>query len=102
MKSIVVGYGVQGHKRRNFAGPDYVGCVDPVSPEADYKSIGDVPLASYDAALVCVPDEPKFELLSYLLGNGKHVLVEKPLWVEKADGIARLEALARKIGRAHV
>jgi len=98
MRSIVVGYGVQGHKRRKFAGPDYAGCVDPVSPEADYKSIEDVPLASYDAALVCVPDEPKFELLSYLLGNGKHVLVEKPLWVEKAGGIGRLEALAKSKG----
>lgn len=98
MKSIVVGYGVQGHKRRSFAGADYAGCVDPVSPEADYKSIEDVPLASYDAALVCVPDEPKYDLLSYLLGNGKHVLVEKPLWVAKADGIARLEALANSKG----
>ena len=96
MKSIVVGYGVQGHKRRTFAGADYAGCVDPVSPEADFKSIEDVPLASYDAALVCVPDQPKFDLLSYLLDHGKHVLVEKPLWVEASDGIARLEALAKQ------
>ena len=106
MKSIVVGYGVQGHKRRNFAGPDYVGCVDPVSPEADYKSIGDVPLASYDAALVCVPDEPKFELLSYLLGNGKHVLVEKPMALSLAEADQMIAACQQSgthllIGHSH-
>ena len=56
MKSIVVGMGVQGHKRRTFAGTDYAGCVDPVSPEADFKSIEDVPLASFDAALALKPD----------------------------------------------
>ena len=32
----------------------------------------DVPLDLYDAALVCVPDEPKILLLEYLLRHGKH------------------------------
>ena len=42
----------------------------------------DVPLDDYDAVLACIPDEPKIEMLDYLLGNGKHVLVEKPLWAD--------------------
>lgn len=98
MRVIVVGLGVQGHKRRRFAGDDYVASVDPVNPEADYRDLADVPLADYDAALCCVPDEPKVELLSYLLANRKHVLVEKPLWAAKGVEIERLQALARNAG----
>ena len=95
MRCIVVGLGVQGYKRCQFAGSDFVGSVDPVNPEATYKSVGDVPLGDYDAALCCIPDDPKLEVLDYFLRNGKHVLVEKPLWVPRADDIDRLENLAR-------
>ncbi len=97
-RALVVGLGVQGHKRRRFAGDDYVGCVDPLHAEADWKDIRDVPLDSYDCALTCVPDEPKIELLTYLLGNGKHVLVEKPLWATRDGDIEKLQALARENG----
>ena len=95
MRVLVVGLGVQGHKRRKIAGAECVATVDPVAAEADYRSLAEVPLADYDAALCCIPDEPKLELLSFLLGNGKHVLVEKPLWVPAEGDIERLEALAR-------
>jgi predicted dehydrogenase len=96
MKVVIVGLGVQGQKRRRFAGCDYVAGVDPFKPEADYRSIEEVPLGAYDAALCCIPDAPKREVLSYLLGNGKHALVEKPLWTERIDEIADLEALANR------
>ena len=98
MKAIIVGLGVQGHKRRKFAGSDYVASVDLVNREAEYRTVEDVPLSSYDAALVCVPDEPKVEVLSYLLKNGKHVLVEKPLWAADDRQIGTLEQLARAKG----
>jgi predicted dehydrogenase len=42
-----------------------------------------------------VPDEPKFDLLRYFVQNGKHVLVEKPLWTPQVSDIAGLEQLAR-------
>lgn len=95
MRAIVVGLGVQGYKRRKFAGAEYVAAIDPVNPEADFKSVADVPLESYDSALVCVPDEPKVELLRYLLSHGKHVLIEKPLWAERDEDISALESIAR-------
>jgi scyllo-inositol 2-dehydrogenase (NADP+) len=98
MKAIVVGLGVQGHKRRKFAGADYVASVDPVNKEAEYRAVEDVPVSSYDTALVCIPDEPKIEVLTYLLKNGKHVLVEKPLWVLDDRQIEKLEQLARAKG----
>ena len=96
MRVIVAGLGVQGYKRRKHAGKDFVASVDPVNQEAEYRNIADVPLNSYDAVLACIPDEPKVELLSYALSNGKHVLVEKPLWAASDEEIIELEQLARK------
>lgn len=95
MRVIVVGLGVQGHKRRKFSGKEFIAAVDPVHAEARYRNLSDVPLADFDAALVCTPDEPKIELLSYLLGNGKHVLVEKPLWASDESEILQLQELAQ-------
>jgi scyllo-inositol 2-dehydrogenase (NADP+) len=69
--------------------------VDPAVAQADYRSVDQVPLADYDAALVCVPNAAKVELLRYFLENGKHVLVEKPLWASQDSDIAALEQLAR-------
>ena len=98
MRAIVVGYGVQGKKRLRVAGPDAAGVVDPIAAEANWRDIREAPLDSYDAALVCTPDEPKIELLSYLLGNGKHVLVEKPLHAKNERELDELEATARRTG----
>ncbi len=98
MRVIVVGLGVQGYKRRKFADREFVAAVDPANKEAEYRAVEDVPTTSYDAALVCIPDEPKIEVLTYLLSNGKHVLVEKPLWAADDRQIERLEQLARTRG----
>lgn len=95
MRIIIVGLGVQGHKRRHFAGKDFVASVDPVNPDADVRDLQDIPLSSYDAVLACIPDQPKYDLLRHLLSNGKHVLVEKPLWTETDEQILELQALAR-------
>lgn len=98
MKVIVVGYGVQGHKRFKVAGADAVGIVDPVAPEANWRRLEDVPADRFDAAIVCTPDAPKIELLRYLLERGKHVLVEKPLFAASGDDLRALEALAQRTG----
>lgn len=98
MKVIVVGYGVQGHKRFKVTGEDAVGIVDPVAPEANWRRLEDVPADRFDAAIVCTPDTPKIELLRYLLERGKHVLVEKPLFAASGDELRALEALARRTG----
>src|SRR5476651_2615442 len=95
MRVVIAGLGVQGHKRRKFAGADYVASVDPVNAEADYKLLADVPLDKYDAVLACIPDRPKLEMLTYCVDNGKHVLIEKPLWVKREDDVAALERRAR-------
>ncbi len=95
MRVVIAGLGVQGRKRRAVAGSDVAAVVDPVQEDADYRHISDVPLADYDAALLCTPDDVKIELIAYLLANGKHVLVEKPLMAEDDADLAALAALAR-------
>jgi predicted dehydrogenase len=96
LRVVVVGLGVQGHKRRAVAGSDVVAVVDPVHPEANYRALADVPLDAYDAALICTPDETKIELLRHLLTHRKHVLVEKPLLAESGAALEELAALARE------
>jgi scyllo-inositol 2-dehydrogenase (NADP+) len=98
MRVIVIGYGVQGKKRRRVAGTDCAGIVDPVANDAGWRHVPDVPLDRYDAALVCTPDEPKIEILTHLLGHGKHALVEKPLHASAEGELRKLEALARDSG----
>lgn len=98
MKAIVVGLGIQGQKRRAVAGADVVGTVDPHRDGVDGKNVEDVPLDRYDAALVCTPDGPKVELLTYLLGHGKHVLVEKPLVAADNADLEMLKALSVRTG----
>lgn len=94
MRIIVVGYGVQGVKRARVAGSACVALVDTVHPDATYKSLEEVPLDLFDAALVCTPDAAKFEILRYLLKNNKHVLVEKPLLSPSNAQLKTLKLLA--------
>lgn len=98
MRVIVVGLGVQGNKRCAVAGKEVVATVDPVHPEATYRSLADVPFGRYDAALVCTPDDAKVELLTHLLNNGKHLLVEKPLLASDNQTLEALATIARSKG----
>lgn len=96
MRVVVVGLGIQGKKRLAIAGSDAVATVDTAAPNAMFRTLADVPLASYDAALVCTPDEAKIELLTHLLANGKHVLVEKPLLAPDNSALEKLAATAKR------
>lgn len=95
MRAIIVGLGIQGKKRRTVAGSDVVATVDSQAA-ADFRDVQAVPLASYDAALVCTPDSAKIPILEYLLRNRKHVLVEKPLVSEDEGELTRLRDLAQE------
>jgi len=94
MRVVVVGLGVQGQKRLAVAGSEVVATVDPVSVDAHYRFIQDVPLDFYDAALLCIPDAPKIEVIIYLLTNHKHVLVEKPLFATDTTQLKLLKNLS--------
>lgn len=96
MRVVVVGLGVQGVKRKNIAGTECIATVDPVNLQADYRDIQQIAIDSYDGVLLCVPDNPKYDLIKFALENNKHVLVEKPLWCATSEQIKELESLAIK------
>jgi predicted dehydrogenase len=96
VRVIVAGLGVQGAKRCRIAGTECVGTVDPSVEDADYEDITEVPLDSYDAALLCVPDAPKVGLAGWLADRGKHVLVEKPLCAPEDAELEDLQERARR------
>ena len=65
-------------------------------PEATlFNSVRDVPLDEFDGFTVATPAETHFEVGSYLLAQGKHVLIEKPIALNTKEAGA-LKALADK------
>jgi len=98
VRVVILGLGVQGRKRRGVAARDCVGTIDPVVEDADYKSIDDVAPASYDAAILCVPDDAKRGLVTKLVSLGKHLLVEKPLDLGGVENMMAVERQAHATG----
>ena len=98
MRTVIVGLGIQGNKRMAIAGEDIVATVDPIVSKAKYRTIDQVPLDSFDVALVCTPDQAKLDILRYLLSYGKHVLVEKPLLASDGTQLRLLGEIARSTG----
>lgn len=99
LRTIIIGMGVQGHKRRKVCGKEFVAFADPNQEEAKYDSITDVPTTDYDAAIVCTPWDVTYEVTKYLVEHYKHVIVEKPLWTE---GQKQLQELFTSAGNNKV
>lgn len=95
MKTIIVGLGTQGNKRKFFGGKDIIATVDLINPKADYKNIKEIPLDLYEAVVCCTDEASKFKIIEYSLKNKKHVLVEKPLFLSSKLN-KYLENLAKK------
>src|SRR4051812_22767410 len=95
MRYLVVGLGNIGQRRQALLGERCVATADPFNTSADFASARDVPVDSYDAAVLAIPDDGKIDLVTYLLEQGKHVLVEKPLPLPDDETALRLEQLAR-------
>lgn len=93
MRTIIVGAGIQGRKRREFCGTDFVSFADPNFPNW-YAYAAYVPQDIYDAACVCTPSNLSYEECYHLINKGKHVLVEKPLWAPKQEELVKLQQLA--------
>jgi predicted dehydrogenase len=95
MRTIVIGLGVQGNKRKFFAGDDFQFSVDPINETANYQNLDEIDTNSFDSALLCVPDDYKLEYIKTLVSNGKHVLVEKPLNLSTLE-LSEIENLSKK------
>lgn len=82
---VVVGMGIQGVKRHTSMSAHQLITVDPVAEEVDFRRLSDVPLDSYEAVLLCVPDDAKPALIDFAIEHGKHVLAEKPLFLDPQE-----------------
>ena len=96
MRVLILGMGVQGQKRKIIAKNDFFGSVDPYFQDANYKNYKDVPISSFDAAIISTPDNIKLELIEYFLNNKKHILVEKPLLSSSSKNLKKLYQKAKK------
>ena len=94
MRYIIIGYGNIGKKRQNALGIKCVTTVDPYVEDADYKDYKNVPLESFDTAVLATPPEEKIEIVRYLLSNKKHVLSEKPLPFRNKKELDGVKSLA--------
>ena len=94
-KFVVVGNGVQGNKRKKIDKKNLVCVVDPIDKNADFRHIKEVPLNSFNSALVCTPDNQKIKIIEYLLFHDKNVLVEKPL-IGSAKDLKKIFNIAKK------
>ena len=100
MRTAIIGLGVQGVKRTRALGEDVVATVDPDVSGVDYVAIDQVPLDTYDAGVVCTPDQAKLGIVEYLLSHGKHALVEKPLVASSDQELLGLRDRAHSSGAA--
>jgi len=88
LKAAVIGFGVMGknHARilSNLSDVDFIGVIDP-KIESDFnqfnviKSLDELLLAGVDYCVISVPTNLHKEVSVYLMQNGIHVLIEKPI-----------------------
>ena len=98
MRLLIVGLGVQGQKRKKLLNKNnFFASVDSKNKNADFKSIGDVPVDKYDSVFICTPDSAKLKILNYCIKHNKHALIEKPLIVNLENKIRILEKKAKKL-----
>ena len=95
MRYIVIGNGNVGKKRRAVLGAKCVAVVDPFDKSVDYPDCRNVPLDTFDAAVLAIPNNVKIEILEYLLVNKKSAIVEKPFFFKDRHVAERLNALAK-------
>jgi len=95
LRTVVVGLGQRGRIHASIVGEDLVATVDPINSSASHTDIRDLELNKIDCAIICTPENTKFDLIYFFLKNQKHVLVEKPLLLT-FDELKKLEQLANE------
>ncbi len=79
MKSLIIGLGTQGYKRKLNISNQKIETVDLLNKEADFKQYKNLNPMDYSHVYICLPEEEKFEAINFFLKKNKKILVEKPL-----------------------
>jgi predicted dehydrogenase len=79
MKSLIIGYGVQGKKRANYLKEKSYLIYDKFNSESDFSSFDQIPLEQISHAYICLPEKEKYNYIYKLLKKKINILVEKPL-----------------------
>jgi len=95
VRIVIVGLGSAGIKRQLSIGIECIATVDTADLNANYQTLQEIPINSYDAVFICTANEQKYNLARYALVNKKHILIEKPLLGVKTPHLQELEHLAR-------
>ena len=99
MRVLIVGYGVQGQKRKKILNQqDVFGSFDNKNSKATFRDINKIPHEKYDSVFLCVPDDQKTKLIKFFFNLKKNILVEKPLILKKISDYKNLQILSRKKG----
>lgn len=98
MKLIIVGLGIQGQKRLKVlkSKKELVATVDNLNKDADYDNVKQVPLDSFDSAIISVHNQAKLGIIEYLIKNKKNIMVEKPFLIKNDKTYKRLKNLIIK------
>tara|TARA_B100000579_G_scaffold433122_1_gene451282 strand:- start:1485 stop:2402 length:918 start_codon:yes stop_codon:yes gene_type:complete len=99
MKFLVIGLGNQGIKRIRTLKKYTYYTVDPFVKNADFKNINQISknlLNEIEAAIICTPEKNKFELIKFCFNHNIHVLVEKPLLLNKIADYNYIERVGLK------
>lgn len=79
MKSLIIGYGVQGKKRAKFLKKKKYLIYDKFNSKSDFSNFKEIPIKKISHAYICLPEKEKYKYIIKLLKEKIHILVEKPL-----------------------
>ena len=96
MKSLIIGYGVQGKKREKYLKKNSYFIYDKFSSKSDFFKFDEIPLDKISHAYVCLPEKEKFSHITKLLKKKINTLVEKPLILNSREEIKINKLLKKK------
>ena len=79
MKSLIIGYGVQGKKRAKFLKKKKYFIYDKFKSQSDFLNFKEIPFEKISHAYICLPEKEKYKYIVKLLNKKIHIMVEKPL-----------------------
>ena len=65
MKSLIIGLGTQGYKRKLNISNQKIETVDLFNKEADFKQYKNLNPADYSHIYICLPEEEKFKTINF-------------------------------------